>query len=500
MSGVRRWAQLLALGATAACATPAPEVRGTTPASRAATRLPLAPCTLPGVDETVLCGELRRPEDPGRPGGRAIPISVVVVPALRDVPANDPWVEMPGGPGNAATDYARYYADTGAYRAFRRDRDVLLVAQRGMAGSNGLYCEALALHRVSSLFSRWPADSVRACRERLAAVADLSQYSTARAADDLDAVRAWLGYERLNLWGYSYGTRSVLTYMRRHPSRVRSAILWGVLPPDYRRPLHYARDAQRALDRLLDDCLADSACGRAFPRVRHELATVLAGLDRAPVPVTLRHPTTGDSLRTAITRAGFAEGLWIALEAADRAHRIPLVLHRAARGDFAPFLELTVSTSPPRRRYHNAAHLSIVCPEEVQHIRREEVEPAHRGTFIPADRAREYIRACELWGVPTLPASTLGQVRSEAPTLIVSGWMDPFTPPELGDRAARHLSNVRHVVVRHLSHEPDGVTDADCLDSLSLRFVARPEPAALDVACTARIRPPAFDVGPPARP
>ncbi|MBA3298411.1 MAG: alpha/beta fold hydrolase [Acidobacteria bacterium] len=444
------------------------------------------------MNETVLCGELRVPENPEYPKGRSIPIYVVVIPALSAAPHPDPWVEISGGPGNAATDYARDYAGTGVSGAYRKDRDVLLMDARGMGRSNGLFCEELALNRISSLFPRWPPDSVQKCRERLAGGADLSQYSTARAADDLEAVRIWLGYPQLNLWGYSYGTRSVLTYMDRYPASVRSSVLWGVVPPDYRRPLFYARDSQRALDRLLADCLADKLCAGAFPRVREELAMALERLDRAPVPVTLNRPVTGESLPTTITRAGFAQGLWVALAYPDQAHKLPMVIHHAARGEFVPFLEMDVATAPPRRRYYNAAHLSIICPEETQHILPSEIEPHHRGTFMPSDRTHEYLAACRLWAVPTLPAATLKPVRSAVPTLIVSGYMDPFTPPELGDKAARFLTKSTHLVIRHLSHEPNGMSGVDCLDSLSLRFVAKPEPATLDARCTARMRPPPF--------
>lgn len=499
--GMRFHACLVLVVVAAACATPkpAPEPQTaapSTPLSRAAARLPLSPCTLPGVNETVLCGELRRPENPERPAGRTIPIYVVVIPALSPTPRPDPWVEVAGGPGTAATDYTRDYVGTGVSSAYRRDRDVLLMDARGMGRSNPLYCEEMSLNRISSLFSRWPLDSVRQCRKKLAAVADLSQYSTARTADDLEAVRVWLGYQKLNLWGYSYGTRSVLTYTQRHPARVRSAILWGVVPPDYRRPLYYARDSERAMDRLLADCLADAPCARAFPRVRQELSTVLVQLDRALVPVTLKRPVTGEPLPTAITRAGFAQGLWVALAYPDQAHKLPMVIHHAARGDFAPFLEMDVATAPPRRRYYNAAHLSIICPEETQHIRADEIESHHSGTFMPPDRTHEYLAACRLWAVPTLPDATLEPTRSDVPTLIVSGHMDPFTPPELGDRVARHLTNSRHLVIRHLSHEPNGMSGTDCLDSLSLTFVAKPEPAKLDARCTARMGPPAFVLSP----
>ncbi|MCA1602886.1 MAG: alpha/beta hydrolase [Acidobacteria bacterium] len=478
---------------TACTSTPAHRVGVDTPLSRARARLPeLAPCNLPGVDETLLCGELRRPEDPDQPEGRSIKVFVVVVPSSSAKPRTDAWVEVAGGPGVPSTSYARDYVGKGTYSVFRRDRDVLLMDARGMGRSNPLYCEELALHRVSSLFPRFPAEAVTQCRERLWANATLSEYSTEHAADDLEAVRRWLGYSQLNFISYSYGTRSVLTFMRRHPRSVRSAILWGVVPPDYRRPLYYARDAQIVMDRLLADCQADHGCGRAFPNVRDDLRVVLGKLDERPLPINLTHPSTKEQLPTAITRAGFAQALWVALSYPDRAHRVPLVIHHAARGNFQPFLELDVAKSPPRRLYYNAAHLSIVCPEEVQHVRAEEVDPMHRDTFMPAERAHDYRRACELWGLPALPAATLEPVRSDVPTLIISGWMDPFTPPELGDRVASTLTNLRHVVVRHLSHEPDGMIGAECLNNLFEQFLANPDPATLETSCVDSMKPPPF--------
>jgi pimeloyl-ACP methyl ester carboxylesterase len=469
--------------------------KSTTPAERAAARLPqLKPCQLPNVDEVVLCGELPVPENPAQPGGRMISLFVVVVPAVSPHPAADPWVEWAGGPGYAATDYARSY--TTDVRMHRQDRDVLLVDQRGMGRSNGLYCEELSLHRVSAIFPRWPPEAVATCRERLSQQADLTQYSTARAADDLEAVRKWLHYPQLNLFSYSYGARAALTYMHRYPASVRSSIVWGVVPPHFRRPLYYARDGQQAIDRLLADCLSNSACAQAFPRVGEELTETLVRLDQAPVPTTIVHPVTKEALPATITRAGFADGLWQALFEPDRAHRIPMVIHHAAAGDFGPFLQLDVATAPPPRRYYNGAHLSIVCPEETQHIANGEVEQMHRDTFVPADRTSDYIKACELWQVPTLAAETLKPVRVDVPTLIISGYMDPVTPPSWGDDAARFLPRSRHVVIRHLSHESNGLQNAECLDQLFAQFVAEPDAHALDISCTEQIRPPAFVLEP----
>src|SRR5688500_4169848 len=195
----------------------------------------LPPCTVPGIPAGFLCGDVKVPENRSVRNGRTISLFVIVAPSLSDKPRTDPWVELSGGPGNAATDYAQSYASI--MREYRRDRDVLLVDQRGMGRSNPLYCESLAGHRISSLFERWPADSVAACRDSLSKIADLSQYGTERAAEDLESVRETLGYSQLNLFSYSYGSRLALAYMRRYPASVRSAVLWGVVAPDFRRPL-----------------------------------------------------------------------------------------------------------------------------------------------------------------------------------------------------------------------------------------------------------------------
>ncbi|MBA3641549.1 MAG: hypothetical protein H0W53_20215 [Acidobacteria bacterium] len=202
MSAIARL-PVVALTLLAGCSSTAPVAAPSTdtPLARARARLPqLAPCSLPNVKEAVLCGELRRPEHSDNVQARSIPIFVVVIPALSHNPHPDAWVEIPGGPGNAATDYARDYVGEGYAVPYRRDRDVLLVDARGMGRSNPLYCEQLALHRVSSLFPRFPAE----------------------------AVRAWLGYSKMNLFSYSYGTRAVLTFMRHYPGacEARSCGAW----------------------------------------------------------------------------------------------------------------------------------------------------------------------------------------------------------------------------------------------------------------------------------
>jgi pimeloyl-ACP methyl ester carboxylesterase len=465
-------------------------IRVDSPAQRALDRLPLEPCHMAGIEEELLCGRLEVPEDRTRSDGRTIPLNVVVVPARSVDPRADPLVELIGSPGFAATRLARLYTAELAF--LREDRDVVLVDQRGTGGSNPLGCDGVSGMGISELLERWPAEAVASCRERLAALADLSKYTTADATDDLDAVRAWLGYDRINVFGGSYGARAAQEYMRRYPERVRSAVLFGVVPPHFRRPLYYARDAQRGMDLLLHDCAADEECSRAFPAIREDLATVLGRLQTAPIVVSITHPETGASLPGTIEPFTFATVLWEALMNPLQARRLPLVIHRAATGDFAPFLELAVNRTPMSAPYYEGMHLSVTCPDETLHIQLDEVAGEYEGSFMPPDRVMRHLRACRLWGMVRSSPAVLEPVHSEIPTLLISGRMDPVTPESWAEDAARYLPNSRHIVLPHISHTLDNT----CVDLLVAAFIANPDPQMSEHPCVAELRPPPFVLKP----
>src|SRR5947208_11060438 len=210
----------------------------------------LKQCRLPGIGEALLCGKLTVFENREMRTGRTIDLNVVVLPAFDQKHKAEPLFDLAGGPGAASTEAAAFYAGPG--KAYRRRHDVVCVDQRGTGKSNRLAIprEKTPPYYLSEMF---PVDYVRQMRHAFEQRADLTQYTTSIAMDDLDDVRAWLGYERINLFGLSYGTRAVLVYMRQHPDRVRNAILMGVAPTYLKMPLHHARAARRAMDLLLEE-------------------------------------------------------------------------------------------------------------------------------------------------------------------------------------------------------------------------------------------------------
>src|SRR5688572_27336882 len=195
--------------------------------------LVLEPCRLSGLGVAARCGSARVFEDRAAAQGRSIDLRVAVVPALASNPRPDPLFLLVGGPGQAATEAGAQVAE--ALRDVLRHRDIVLVDQRGTGKSNPLRCDSDQHQPLQDLFAPRPsADKTRACHAALDA--DTRQYATPTAMDDLDEVRAALGYEQINLWGGSYGTRAALVYLRQHPERVRSLVLDGSAPFAIRLP------------------------------------------------------------------------------------------------------------------------------------------------------------------------------------------------------------------------------------------------------------------------
>jgi len=414
------------------------------------------------------------PEDWGRPEGRHIELSIRLVPASDGArPGVPPAYELAGGPGLAAT----------AGDVPWPHRELVLVDQRGTGDSHPLHC---ATERQGPLDEMYPLEMVRACRDRLARQADLAQYTTRSTVRDLEAVRAALGHERIDLLGISYGATLALAYLRAHPERVRRAVLIGVPAEGVRVPLDHGINAQRTLEAVFGDCARDPACAAAFPDLEDEWGRVLARLARAPVRITWPSPRSGEPLELTIRRDVFGEAFRGVL--GSKAWDVPFVVHRMAAGDFAPFLERLALDQPSP--FADGLYLSVSCPETVR-IRPQEAEAAARGTFLGSYRLDQQRRACAEWPraaeEPEPPP-----LRSDAPVLLISGSRDYVTPPEGAAGFARRLPHARQLVVDGLPHYPDGLSNMDCFWDVVDRFYLVEDPDALDTACLATVEPPPF--------
>lgn len=475
-----RWVAALAL-ASASCAAQ--------PASLATARL--HECTIDEGPVGAYCGTFSVPENRASGQGRRIALNIVVAPALRRDAAPDPLFVLEGGPGAGAASLA---GDRLAmFRRFRTDRDLVFIDQRGTGRSNRLGCEP-PIEEMDAVSSD-DTKTLARLRECLASLdADPRLYTTSIAMDDLDDVRRHLGYERINLWGGSYGTRAALVYLRQHEASVRSVVLDGVAPADMRLPLHAARDAQRALDRLVADCAADVACHTAFPRLAADVASLFARLEAEPPVVTGVHPRTGAPLRAPLSRRDAALVIFRALYVPELASLLPRVLTEAAAGRYEGLLALGFS-SPPAGDERDLAfgmHLSVVCAEDLPRISAAERVTAGGGFLGTAMFDAQYA-ACSFWPTGDVPEGYYAPVTSSVPVLILSGADDPVTPPTWGDHVAPHLSKSKHIVVPGAGHI---TLMRGCVATIVERFIDAASVDGLDAACTGALTRPPFFVTP----
>ena len=448
----------------------------------------LKPCRLDGIDEQLFCGKLTVFENRETRSGRTIDLNIVVLPALDQKTKAEPLFDLAGGPGASSVDRADFYAGPG--KEYRRGRDVVCVDQRGTGKSNRLSIsrEKTPQYYLSEMF---PVDYVKEMRHALEKRADLTKYTTSIAMDDLDDVRTWLGYDRINLFGGSYGTQAALVYMRRHPDHVRSAILLAVAPTDLKMPLHHSESAARAMDLLLSECEQDSACHAAFPQIRDDWNNVLAQLEKQPARVEYFPPGKSAPTIVEIQRGVFAEKIRTWMYRRDQAARVPMIVHHAANGDFVPFLQQAVAPSIPDF-VADGMYLSVTCAEDVPFINREEAAQLTAGNPFGNYRVFQQTRACGMWPRGEIPTDFLEPVSSNAPVLIFSGNMDPVTPPKYGEEVAKHLRNSRHIIIAEAGHGDDGLKDPGCVDRIAIEFLGKGDAKDLDASCVEGMAPPPF--------
>ena len=457
----------------------------------AAAKIDLGPCKTPGFPDDARCGIYEVFENRAAWSGRKIPLRVVVIPANSPQRQPDAITYFAGGPGDGAVEEGLWVS-----RALRemgpQTRDVLLIDLRGTGESAPLNCpDFMGTRGVQGFLDNYlPTEGVRACREELSRTRDLTQYTSDIAADDVDEVRSALGYEKLNLIGGSYGTRTALFYMRRHPSRVRTAALLGVVRNDVLNPLPMARNAQNALDGLIAECNGDPVCVKAFPRLREELAEILRRVEKEPARAEVIDPGTGKAFELRLTRNGLAQTLRYMLYSPETAAQLPLYVHLAAQGDFRPVGEVA------RARASGGAadgyYLAITCAEDVAFLSEEEFPAAVAGTFLGDFRIRQQVAACKEWTAAKLGREVLAPTVSDAPTLLLSGERDPATPASDAEKVLRHLRRGVHVVVPDSAHGSNGMKGQECEMEMILKLIETGTTERFDSSCVAKMERPAF--------
>ena len=452
---MRGWLIGLAAIVLASCSSPPGGFR-----AAASSASWLTDCALPQVDGHARCGTFEVVENRINPD-RRIALNVVVLSATGSKRQPDAFLPLSGGPGQAATPLAGMFSQVLA--EVRRARDIVLVDVRGTGKSNPLSCDIASPPWARSL-DLMPPDAIRGCRADLERRADLRSYTTAAIAQDLDEVRAALGIEMWNIFGASYGTRLAQEYTRAYGPRVRTMTLHGIAPPSMAIPLPYARDAQQAVDKLLD------------APTRATLTRVLAQLTREPAIV----PTATNEV--AVSAGELSEALRNMLYNARSATAATAMIDAASNGDYRAAAQAVMRQ---REGFSSdialGMFLSVTCAEDIPRITEAAIAEATRDTFMGDYRVRQQMAACRNWFSGDIAAAPMSPLRSEVPSLLISGEVDPVTPPANGDEVARTLPNARHLVIPGHGHTMS--LGQPCINAALQRFLSSANARSLDFSC-----------------
>ncbi len=434
----------------------------------------------PGIK--ARCGTLWQHEDPANTDSPLLALFVAVVPALSLEPEPDPFVPIAGGPGQASSDF--YAAFTAAFEKVRRNRDIVLLDQRGTGQSAAMNCDTDE-DIFEGRFSREQtiADT-ETCLEQLPH--DPRFFTTSVAVRDLEALRVALGYSQLNLYGISYGSRVAQHFVRRYPESTRSVILDGVVPPQMALGPGIAVEAQNALDAIFDRCAENEVCAKRFPDIRDGFASLRERLDDQPVSITLPNPVSGKPEEIHFGRLEMAGALRLLSYHPNSVALMPMLIDEAIRENYAPlaaqFMMIAESMSDAMSiGMHNA----VVCTEDAPYFASEQIgRDALDATYIGPVQLDALEAICSVWPAGVLDEEFKTPVTTDVPVLLLSGAADPVTPPRYAELAAVNLDHARLLTGVRQGH---GQAPRGCMPEIIAQFVDAADVRDLDADCFDRV-------------
>ena len=431
------------------------------------------------------CGRLEVAENPDAPDGRRIELAFAVAPARSSRALADPVVYLAGGPGQSARDTLPIMQR--ALRDLNRDRDLVFLDQRGTGGSNILDCE------MDEGEDMWldtdlahTSEQLQRCMERWDA--DVRYYTTSHGAADLEHFRQHFDIEALNLIGGSYGTRMAQVYLRNYPDHVRSVVLDGVVPVQLRLGSEHGIMLDRALHRLFDACDQDSECSERFPGLDSAFSELKARYRNNSQSIFVTHPRSGQGFEMNFTRDVLATALRFLAYSPESQMMIPYLVHEAAATGSPERLasQALIVTDQMMDLIAVGLNFAVGCSEDWPGW----PEGIDQSTTLLGDSLTEvYREICAWWPAGEAPEDFHEPFDSDVPMLILSGELDPVTPPAYGNEALAQFSNARHLVAEGRGHI---VLTNPCIGGIATRFIRTAASDNLETDCMDAIGPEPF--------
>ncbi|HEX8956827.1 MAG TPA: alpha/beta hydrolase, partial [Burkholderiaceae bacterium] len=370
---------------------------------------------------------------------------------------------LAGGPGQAGSDILALLES--GMRKLRTTRDIVFIDQRGTGLSGKLDCDDTGT--IDDLDENGQLQLIAKCMQSLNK--PFAQYNTENSARDLEQIRSALGYGRINLWGGSYGTRLAQAYARLFPASARALILDGVAAPD-QIIFVWGKDAQASLDATFRQCDNDPGCHAAYPNPAQQFNGLLSRVNNGDIKLDFYHPRTAARTQMQLRPERFLQAVRTVLYSADAANRLPFLIDSADKGNWNPFVAQMYSTSDFSLEGPAVGlMLSVTCAEDIPRITPAIVAEEERNSFLAGREVKFLTRVCQTLGIPAIPYREADTI--DAPVLLLSGALDPVTPPRRAEAAAKRMTHAQHFVVENGGHI---VSQFGCAPRLMREFLDQP--------------------------
>jgi pimeloyl-ACP methyl ester carboxylesterase len=393
-------------------------------------------------------------------------------------PSRDAVVALAGGPGQPALPLAEFIAQ--AVAPALGSRDLIVFDQRGTGSSDPLSCSAFetpGLQSATKVFEECAAELGPA----------RGGFTTQESVQDIEALRQAGGYEKLVLYGTSYGTKVAEEYAERYPQNVEAMVLDSVVPTGGPEP--FAIPTFQAIAGVLDELCANGACAGITANPLANIATLATQLRKRALSGSV-YDGSGKRHSSTLTE----QGLLGVLEAGDlnpalRA-LLPAAVQSALREDPDPLLRLQLlsegliptvpaegSAGEPSQAVDEALFFTTSC-EEIPFPWQRSASRATRlsealdylhaqpaGDFSPFDAVTAYSNSlvpdCAGWPDASAPPPGAGAL-PDVPTLILSGEQDLRTPTSDARSVAARIPDAQLLVVPFTGHSVLGSDLSDC--------------------------------------
>ena len=460
-------------------------------------------CVQDAADLGAVCGYVNVPFDRKHPGQGTIPIYFELYLHSGTGPAESAILANFGGPGGATSDH-RF----DAFAIFEQNLDVhdlLLIDDRGRGLSGALgVTNCLEVQQGTA-----PWDQALAhCAAELGDAA--SRYGTGDIAQDTEAVRAALGYDKVDYFGLSYGGTDVSAYATRFGEHLRSIVLDSPSGAPNLEKFAFEQTRTQADPRIVRlDCLRSPTCSPDHTDPIAELESLILTVRFSPVEGDA-YDANGNLTNVRIDEKALLN--FVIHNTAGRFTSTGEVLAAAEslrRSDSGPLLRLGAEGPGPfvggdygdPTSFSAAAQFATSCVDHDQAwkwsspVAERKAQYAAAVADLPADYFAPFSRAaatgrlfswfgrdCLYWQKPT-PSSPVAPLQATypfVPTLVLSGDMDRTVPLEETSQVAALFPGSTFLPVAAAGH--GSVFWSDCAAHLAAEFIETLQVG--DTSCT----------------